>query len=113
MPEQDFYRSHLENDVMTWWLANGPDTEYGGVRTCFANSGDTLVSTDKYTWSQGRWAWLTARLAGVFGPGALLYGVVLAEYLVVRPAQTTAAQAARQGPARPHPVDARGCPDWY
>jgi hypothetical protein len=35
------------------------------------------------------------RLVGVFGPGALLYGVILAEYLVVRPAQTTAAQAAR------------------
>src|SRR5579884_3620729 len=35
------------------------------------------------------------RLVGVFGPGALLYGVILAEYLIVRPAQTTSAQAAR------------------
>jgi hypothetical protein len=33
------------------------------VRTCCANSGDTLVSGDKYTWSQCHWVWLTARLS--------------------------------------------------
>jgi len=71
MPDHGFYRSHLENDVMAWWLANGPDTEFGGVRTCFANSGDTLVSTDKYTWSQGRWVWLTARLSRAARSGLL------------------------------------------
>lgn len=60
---QRFHRSHLEDDVLAWWLAHGPDAERGGVHTCFANVGDTLVSTDKYTWSQGRWAWLTARLS--------------------------------------------------
>ena len=71
MPDHGFYRSHLENDVMAWWLANGPDAEFGGVRTCYANSGDTLVSTDKYTWSQGRWVWLTARLSRAARSGLL------------------------------------------
>jgi N-acylglucosamine 2-epimerase len=71
MPDRGFYRAHLENDVLAWWLAHGPDAEYGGVRTCFANTGGALVSTDKYTWSQGRWAWLTARLAGAARRGLL------------------------------------------
>lgn len=71
MPDRSFYQAHLEDDVLAWWLANGPDAEYGGVRTCFANTGGTLVSTDKYTWSQGRWAWLTARLAGAARRGLL------------------------------------------
>jgi N-acylglucosamine 2-epimerase len=57
------FRAHLENDVLAWWLANGPDRKYGGVLTCFSNAGGTLVSTDKYTWSQGRWTWLMARLS--------------------------------------------------
>ena len=35
------------------------------------------------------------RLFGVFGPGALLYAVVLAEYQVVRPSEAVPAQAAR------------------
>ena len=71
MPDRSFYRAHLEDDVLAWWLANGPDTGHGGVRTCFANTGGALLSTDKYTWSQGRWAWLTARLAGAARRGLL------------------------------------------
>jgi N-acylglucosamine 2-epimerase len=59
----DGYRGHLENDVLAWWLANGPDRRFGGVLTCFDNSGGKLASTDKYTWSQGRWTWLLARLS--------------------------------------------------
>lgn len=39
------------------------DREHGGVFTCFGNRGLKLHSHDKYTWSQGRFAWLTARLA--------------------------------------------------
>ena len=57
------YRDHLRADVLAWWSANGPDQEHGGVLTCWDNTGTHLVSTDKYTWSQGRWAWLTARVA--------------------------------------------------
>jgi N-acylglucosamine 2-epimerase len=64
-------RAHLEADVLAWWLGNGPDREFGGVRTCFSNAGGTLVSTDKYTWSQGRWIWLLARLAQAGRRGVL------------------------------------------
>lgn len=35
------------------------------------------------------------RLVGVFGPGILLYGVIYAEYVVVRPVETVQAQAGR------------------
>jgi len=57
------YHDHLVDDVLAWWAGNGPDHEHGGVLTCWDNTGTRLVSTDKYTWSQGRWAWLTARVA--------------------------------------------------
>ncbi len=55
--------SHLVDDVLAWWLAHGPDDRRGGVFTCWSNGGDRLLSRDKYTWSQGRWVWLMARLA--------------------------------------------------
>src|SRR5690606_19910398 len=57
------YRDHLVDDVLAWWAANGHDHAHGGVLTCWDNAGTRLVSDDKYTWSQGRWAWLTARVA--------------------------------------------------
>ncbi|TQM02968.1 AGE family epimerase/isomerase [Pseudonocardia kunmingensis] len=57
------YRDHLVDDVLAWWTAHGPDHEHGGVLTCWDNAGTRLVASDKYTWSQGRWAWLTARVA--------------------------------------------------
>ncbi|WP_043497769.1 hypothetical protein [Georgenia sp. SUBG003] len=65
-----FYRDHLVEDVLAWWMTHGPDTAHGGVLTCWDNTGSRLVSEDKYTWSQGRWAWLTAavtRSAGRLG----------------------------------------------
>lgn len=57
------YRNHLVDDVLRWWMANGPDEEHGGVLTCWDNAGRRLLSHDKYTWSQGRWAWLMAEVA--------------------------------------------------
>lgn len=54
---------HLVDDVLAWWLANAPDDRHGGVFTCWSNDGSRLLSRDKYTWSQGRWVWLMARLA--------------------------------------------------
>jgi N-acylglucosamine 2-epimerase len=57
------HHDHLVADVLAWWAANGPDPEHGGILTCWDNTGARLVATDKYTWSQGRWAWLTARVA--------------------------------------------------
>jgi len=43
-----FYRQHLETAILPFWLAHSIDDEYGGFFTCFDNSGDRLVSTDKY-----------------------------------------------------------------
>jgi N-acylglucosamine 2-epimerase len=57
------YRDHLVDDVLAWWSTHGPDDAHGGVLTCWDNAGTRLVAGDKYTWSQGRWAWLTARVA--------------------------------------------------
>src|ERR1700750_2908578 len=116
MPDHGFYRSHLENDVMAWWLANGPDAEFGGVRTCYANSGDTLVSTDKYTWSQGRWVWLTSRLSraarhGLLGmdPDVLLrHAASTAEFIAAHALLgngTTAYVMAAAGAVKPYGAD--------
>src|SRR5262249_48335247 len=35
------------------------------------------------------------RLLGVFGPGALVYGIILAEYLLIEPGETPSTQAGR------------------
>lgn len=59
----EFYRTHLANNIVSWWLEHGPDAQSGGVFTCWNNTGTQLVSTDKYMWSQGRWTWLMAHLA--------------------------------------------------
>lgn len=52
----------LHTRVLPWWQTHGIDRELGGVFTVFDNAG-RRTSTDKYTWSQGRWAWLCARIA--------------------------------------------------
>jgi N-acylglucosamine 2-epimerase len=70
VPDLDL-RTHLVDDVVGWWLRHGPDDLQGGVFTCWDNAGERLLSTDKYTWSQGRWIWLTARLADSVARGAL------------------------------------------
>lgn len=65
------YLDHLANDILPWWLAHGPDPDRGGVWTCWDNEGEQLVSTDKYTWSQGRWVWLAAAVADAAEQGWL------------------------------------------
>lgn len=64
-------QQHLVDDVVRWWLGHGPDVREGGVWTCWSNDGSELVSTDKYTWSQGRWVYLTAHLARAGHQGRL------------------------------------------
>lgn len=63
---------HLNTQVLPWWCDNGGDDNLGGVFTCFSNDGE-LVSTDKYTWSQGRWASVTGALAVSAKAGMSLY----------------------------------------
>ncbi|RFB17371.1 N-acyl-D-glucosamine 2-epimerase [Bacillus sp. HNG] len=56
-----FYQKEIEENFWPFW-EKAFDEEAGGVFTCFSNDGSTLVSKDKYTWSQGRFLWLCAEL---------------------------------------------------
>lgn len=67
MPQPDYRRILLES-ILPWWESHGADDVYGGVLTCFDNEG-RLLSTDKYTWSQGRWAWLAAEICELADDG--------------------------------------------
>lgn len=55
------YREVLLDGIVPFWARHGVDEEFGGVLSCLAEDG-TRISTDKYTWSQARWAWITAAL---------------------------------------------------
>lgn len=58
-----FYENELVNHILYFWISRCEDREYGGYLNCFDNAGENLMSYDKYTWSQGRFVWLFARLA--------------------------------------------------
>ncbi|MFA9380048.1 MAG: AGE family epimerase/isomerase [Acetanaerobacterium sp.] len=58
---QNKYKTVIEQDLMRFW-ERAFDTENGGVFTCFSNDGASLITKDKYTWSQGRMLWVLARL---------------------------------------------------
>ncbi len=65
-----FYQDHMERCLLPFW-EKALDHENGGVYTCFDNSGEHLISKDKFTWSQGRFLWLWSRLAAMFQTGML------------------------------------------
>lgn len=58
-----FYQNILRREILPFWLPRCLDREHGGFFNCFDNGGKTLVSHDKYTWSQGRFVWIWAKLA--------------------------------------------------
>ena len=58
-----FYQNELKSNMLGFWLPRCEDKKFGGFLNCFDNSGEHLVSYDKYAWSQGRFVWLFARLA--------------------------------------------------
>ena len=58
-----FFENQLTNQILSFWLPRCEDKEYGGFLNCFDNKGEKLVSYDKYTWSQGRFVWMFAKLA--------------------------------------------------
>ena len=67
---RDQARVALERTILPfWWRTIDPIR--GGVYNCFSNDGTRLVSRDKFTWSQGRFAWLCARLADVTQRGLI------------------------------------------
>lgn len=63
------YTRQLTDDLLAWWITHGPEHEYGGVLTCWDNLGESLVSHDKYTWSQGRWVWLAGEIVRAVDAG--------------------------------------------
>ena len=65
-------RAHAElvDSILPFWWRT-IDAERGGVYNCWNNAGTRLVSRDKFTWSQGRFAWLCARLAGAARRGVI------------------------------------------
>lgn len=66
-----FYRRHLEQDVLPFWLGEPSDRVNGGVFTCIDNYTGKRVKDDKFVWSQGRFAWLMAHAARLVRAGLL------------------------------------------
>lgn len=64
-------RDQFEQVVLPFWLENGIDERHGGFFTCFDNRGLRRISTDKFTWSQGRFVWVLARAADLAARGML------------------------------------------
>lgn len=62
------YTAELKEQILPFWMARCEDKVYGGFVNCFDNLGQKLISYDKYTWSQGRFAWMFAKLAGTGAP---------------------------------------------
>lgn len=58
----NFYEKHLREVIVPFWLRRAIDRRRGGYYTCFDNEGRQLTATDKFTWAQGRFAWVLARL---------------------------------------------------
>ncbi len=58
-----FYENELTNNILSYWIPRCLDKKNGGYFNCFDNAGEKLVSRDKYTWSQGRFVWMWAKLS--------------------------------------------------
>src|SRR5699024_2338302 len=65
-----FYKRHVEEVVLPFWN-RALDEHHGGIYTCFNNTGDHLISKDKYTWSQGRFLWLWSKVASMISENKL------------------------------------------
>jgi N-acylglucosamine 2-epimerase len=55
------YRALLLDDIVPFWLKHGIDWERGGVLSCMSDDG-TILSGDKYIWSQARSVWTFSAL---------------------------------------------------
>jgi len=58
-----FYENELCRNILPFWLDRCEDKVNGGYFNCFTNDGSRLVSTDKYTWSEGRFLWTFSKMA--------------------------------------------------
>jgi N-acylglucosamine 2-epimerase len=52
--------NHLTNDIVPFWTRHALDPE-GGINTCIADDG-TLISREKWLWSQWRAVWVFSKL---------------------------------------------------
>jgi len=55
------YRSELLERVVPFWTRHAIDRQHGGILTCITDDG-TVLSTDKYLWSQLRAIWTFSAL---------------------------------------------------
>ncbi|MGH9328450.1 MAG: AGE family epimerase/isomerase [Terriglobia bacterium] len=55
------YRSLLLEGIVPFWFSHGIDWEHGGVLSCMKDDG-TLISGDKFIWSQARSVWTFSAL---------------------------------------------------
>jgi len=56
-----FYRKTLLDDVVPFWMKYALDRDKGGINSCINDDG-TLISRDKYMWSQLRAIWTFSAL---------------------------------------------------
>lgn len=63
-----FYENELCNNILPFWLEKCEDKINGGYFNCFTNDGSKLISTNKYTWSEGRFLWLFSKMAQMDRP---------------------------------------------
>lgn len=102
-------RQHLEDIILPWWNRHGADDENGGVFTCFSNVG-RLQSRQKYTWSQGRWAWLCAEISKDAAAGLITADISLWSTRAVDAAGFITDHAVLQDGQTAFRVDADGIP---
>ena len=57
--EAEAYRDELQRNILPWWLKHAIDREAGGLCSCIGDDG-TIISYDKYIWSQVRALWTFA-----------------------------------------------------
>lgn len=58
----EFYRNEFLNNIFPFWDKYSFDEENGGFFTCFSNDGATMLSTDKFIWSQGRMVFVLSEM---------------------------------------------------
>ena len=65
-----FYKKQLEDNFFPYWAVH-EDRQWGGILNCLNNTGDQVMSTNKFTWSQGRWLWILGKLYELKKAGVL------------------------------------------
>lgn len=63
---RDFLRDHLVNNIIAFWLKHGIDGK-GGLNTCLNDDG-SVVSYDKWLWSQWRAVWVFSTMYRMVDP---------------------------------------------